>query len=61
VRTTPDLNDDPIHVARQFTDVYLLGLAVRHGGKLVTFDRSIPLEAVMGAGPRHLELLGNPA
>lgn len=43
---------------RRITDVYLLGLAVRRRGKLVTFDRSIPLKAVIGAEPRHLELLG---
>ena len=42
---------------RQITDLYLLGLAVRHGGKLATFDRSIPLKAVAGAGPAHLELI----
>jgi len=24
---------------RQITDIYLLGLAVRHSGKLATFDR----------------------
>jgi toxin-antitoxin system PIN domain toxin len=44
--------------ARQLTDVYLLGLAVRHKGRLVTFDKRIPQRAVVGAGPRHLELLG---
>ena len=46
---------------RQITDVYLLGLAVRHGGKLVTFDRSIPLKAVAGAAARHLEVVGSAA
>jgi toxin-antitoxin system PIN domain toxin len=45
---------------RQITDIYLLGLAVRHGGRLATFDRSIPLKAVVGAGPAHLELIGCP-
>ena len=44
---------------RQITDIYLLGLAVRHGGRLATFDRSIPLKAVVGAGPAHLELIGS--
>lgn len=44
--------------AQQITDVYLLGLAVRHNGRLVTFDKRIPQRAVVGAGPRHLELLG---
>jgi toxin-antitoxin system PIN domain toxin len=31
------------------TDVYLLGLAQKKGGRLATFDRSIPLAAVAGA------------
>ena len=31
---------------RRLTDVYLLGLAVRRGGRLATFDRSIPSKAV---------------
>ena len=31
---------------RQLTDVYLLGLAKAHGGRLATFDRSIPFAAV---------------
>jgi toxin-antitoxin system PIN domain toxin len=34
---------------KQLTDVYLLGLAVRNSGTLVTFDRSIPLAAVIGS------------
>jgi hypothetical protein len=38
----------------QITDVYLLGLAVRNGGRLVTFDRGLPLRAVRGARERHL-------
>ena len=45
----------------KITDVYLLGLAVVHRGKLATFDRSIPLRAVVGAGAGHLEMLGVPA
>ncbi|HMD70078.1 MAG TPA: TA system VapC family ribonuclease toxin [Bryobacteraceae bacterium] len=44
---------------RQITDIYLLGLAVRNGGRLATFDRSIPLKAVAGAGLAHLELIGS--
>lgn len=43
--------------ARQITDVYLLALAVSHGGRLVTFDRSIPRQAVKGAMPEHLLVL----
>ncbi len=43
---------------KAITDVYLLALAVHHGGKLVTFDRGISLDAVVGAEVRHLEVLG---
>jgi toxin-antitoxin system PIN domain toxin len=43
---------------QKITDVYLLGLAVRRGGTLITFDRSIPLKAVIGAERTHLRLLG---
>jgi toxin-antitoxin system PIN domain toxin len=38
----------------QITDVYLLALAVKNGGQLVTFDRSIPIAAVRGAKPEHM-------
>ncbi len=43
-----------IHGPRQITDLYLLALAVRRGGRLVTFDGSIVREAVRGAERRHL-------
>jgi predicted nucleic acid-binding protein len=39
---------------RQVTDVYLLALAVRHGGRLVTLDGRIPIETVPGARREHL-------
>lgn len=39
---------------RQITDVYLLALAVKHGGRLVTFDKGVPLAAVRGATKDHL-------
>lgn len=42
---------------RQLTDVYLLGLAVKHNGRLVTFDGQIPLSAVRGATKQHLVIL----
>ena len=42
---------------RQLTDVYLLGLAQANGGALSTFDRSIPLKAVVGATPDLLEVI----
>ena len=41
----------------QITDVYLLGLAVKNGGRLVTFDRGLPLKAVRGVEARHLVVL----
>lgn len=34
---------------KQLTDIYLLGLAVKNGGRLTTFDRSISRSAVVGA------------
>lgn len=42
---------------RQVTDAYLLALAVRHQGRLVTFDRRITAQAVAGAGEAHLVTL----
>ena len=45
---------DRIHTARQLTDVYLLALAVHHGGRLITFDRNIPAGTVKGATAKHL-------
>ena len=46
---------------QKITDIYLLGLAVRRGGTLITFDRSIALKAVIGAERGHLRLLGSAA
>ncbi|EXI70553.1 MAG: putative ribonuclease VapC39 [Candidatus Accumulibacter sp. SK-11] len=40
--------------SRQVTDVYLLALAVQQGGRLVTLDRAVPLQAVPEAKSRHL-------
>ena len=34
---------------RQISDIYLLGLARKMGGLLATFDRAIPIGAVVGA------------
>ena len=42
---------------QQLTDVYLLGLAVQHAGRLVTFDQRVPLAAVKGATRASLEVL----
>ena len=41
----------------QITDLYLLALAVRRRGRLVSFDQGIALSSVHGATARHLELL----
>ena len=41
----------------QITDLYLLALAVQHGGCLVTFDQAIALSSVHGATATHLRLL----
>jgi toxin-antitoxin system PIN domain toxin len=46
-----------VHASAQVTDAYLLGLAVHHGGRLVTFDHSVPRRAVPGAETQHLLLL----
>ena len=44
---------------QKITDEYLLGLAVRNHGRLATFDRSIPLEAVQDAAAGDLVLIGS--
>jgi hypothetical protein len=43
--------------SNQLADVYLLGLALSHGGRMVTFDRGIPVKAVRGAEARHIVVL----
>jgi toxin-antitoxin system PIN domain toxin len=45
----------------KITDVCLLALAIRNEGRLVTFDRSIPHKAAVGAKPEHLLVIGGPA
>jgi toxin-antitoxin system PIN domain toxin len=45
----PDLVDPArIHGPRQLTDLYLLALALRHGGRFATFDHAIASQAVKG-------------
>ena len=43
-----------IHGHRQLTELYLLALAVKNDGRLVTFDGQIALSSVHGAHKRHL-------
>jgi toxin-antitoxin system PIN domain toxin len=51
------VNPSHLHGPRQVSDIYLLALAVQNGGRLVSFDRTIPLSAAPGAGPEHLVVL----
>jgi len=46
-----------IHSSRQLTDLYLLALAANHGGRLVTFDRSIPISSVPIARAKNLSVI----
>ncbi len=43
-----------IHSSRQITDLYLLALASKHGGRLATFDTGIPISAVCAAKAANL-------
>ena len=42
---------------RQVTDAYLLGLAVWHGLRFVTFDANMPMRVVRGANLGHIVVL----
>lgn len=44
--------------SRHVTDLYLLSLAVEHGGRFVTFDGHVPRGAVAKAEARHLVVIG---
>ncbi len=48
---------DSLQGHQQITDVYLLALAVAHGGRLVTFDQRIQPGMVKGCRPEHLVTL----
>ena len=48
------LNWEWVLSSRQVTDVYLLALAVQQGGRFVTLDRDIAINAVAGASADHL-------
>lgn len=51
------LDAQRIHGPKQLTDLYLLALAVHHGGRFVSFDSRIARSAVHGAATGHLVLL----
>ena len=42
---------------RQVTDAWLLGLAVAHGLRLVSFDGGLPLRVVRGAAASHIVVI----
>ena len=50
-------NLDAVWGHQQITDVYLLGLAVKNGGRFVTLDQRVPLGAVKGATAASLEVI----
>ena len=54
---TTRLNHDWLLRGRQVADGYLLALAVRRQGVLVTLDRGVDLSFVQGAEPRHLVVI----
>lgn len=43
--------------SRQITDAYLLALATRHGGRLVTLDRKIQISSVPEASQENLVVI----
>ncbi|OZM79183.1 TA system VapC family ribonuclease toxin [Pseudonocardia sp. MH-G8] len=51
------IDRNKLHGPRQVTDTYLLALAVRHGGRFITFDCSVVLAAVPAATPENLAVL----
>jgi hypothetical protein len=46
-----------IHGSRQLTDLYLLALAAKRGGKLATFDAGLPVSAVRNAKALNLSVI----
>lgn len=50
------LSPETIITHAQVTDVFLLGVAVRRGGKLATLDQHLPATAIE-SGPEALELI----
>jgi uncharacterized protein len=50
-------NHAHIHSQKNLTDVYLLGLVVKHKGRLVSFDQRISITSVIGAKANHLVIL----
>ena len=57
LRDDRHFNFNRVQGHNQITDMYLLALAVAHGGRLASFDQSIALGSVHGATAEHLLLL----
>ncbi len=51
------INPDNLLTCSQITDSYLLALAIRHGGKLATFDERLVANSVRG-GRAGLHVIG---
>ena len=51
------IDHDRLLGRRQITDAYLLALAVKNGGRLVTLDQAVPMRAVKGARAEHLAVI----
>ena len=48
------VRSDRVHGPKQLTDIYLLALAVKHDGRFITFDATVPVSAVTNARNHHL-------
>lgn len=46
-----------IHSSRLLTDLYLLALAAKQHGRLVTFDQEIPMSSVLAAKAANLHVV----
>ena len=58
LRRESRVDTDLLEGHSQITEAYLLLLAVENGGRLVTFDREVPLASVRQAEPEQVVFLG---
>lgn len=54
IRSTKNYDPRRILGSRQLTDIYLLSLAVKNQGRLVSFDNNIAASAILNSRPEHL-------
>ncbi len=57
IRDDAIFSAERIHSSRHLTDLYLLALAVKHGGKLATFDTGIQVSTVRNAKAGNLSVI----